>query len=134
MTDDGVWPIEQLMQRGWPMVSAAALSVVMRLHKDEPPWRDLRLLRFRDWASAHERNPDTLEARTGYVDYELRNTYKKIGMELRATKTVQEALPIVKRYHGSWQRPCLSVHEFNSGSEGSAVVGARAKFSVNGRL
>jgi len=86
--------IQYLEQKGWPPLAAAGIIDHLSLGQEQPNicrWQGCRLSKMLDWCSASERDPSIIEAQLEYLDYDLRNVYHKIGEQVRAAETAQEA-------------------------------------------
>ncbi len=87
--------IEELMRLGWKDFHAEGAA-------DGFPssfGAGKRARLFRDWCSSHgKQDPNTVEARARFYNYELRTTMSKIGQHLRDTETTAEATIVTADY------------------------------------
>ena len=89
-----------LKNQEWPKIAAHAISRLIDL--SEPlnvgNWRGDRAVLFRDWCSAHERNPSYLTSQLAYLSSDLRNVFHQFGSRLYGAKDAVEVARVFQEY------------------------------------
>jgi len=86
--------VERLRVKGWTDEQAKGIAQCLSL--DSEPlnicdWDQDRWGRLHDWCSVNMREPTSLESQLDHLHYELCNNYERLGTEIGATTTVEEA-------------------------------------------
>jgi hypothetical protein len=82
----------------WTKQQAQGLFDSLELVGGLPNWKSEHLQKLRDWCSAREEDPATIEGQLEFVGYELCNSYEGIGRALKQARTVEEARKAVEPY------------------------------------
>jgi hypothetical protein len=79
----------------WKDHQVLALVDSLKLTGGRPNWKQEHIDRLHDWASAHEKKPNTIDGQLSFVGYQLLNTHEGIGRELYRTQTYDQAKEVV---------------------------------------
>lgn len=87
-----------LLDDGWTEEQAKGLLDLLGLKGGVPDWKPEHLQKLREWCSAHERDPNTIEGQLEFVAHELCNAYEGTGLALKQAKTVEHSRRAVDPY------------------------------------
>jgi hypothetical protein len=95
-----VCPVDRmtLLDQDWTEVQAQGLVDALNLVGGTPNWKPEHLRKLKDWCSANNMDPATVDGQLEFVAYELCNGFQTVGMVLKRAKTVEEAREIVRPY------------------------------------
>ena len=82
----------------WSDDQALALLDSLKLEGGRPKWKQEHIDRLHDWASAHEKKPNTIDGQLSFVGYQLLNTHEGIGRELSKAQTYDNAKEAVEPF------------------------------------
>ena len=87
-----------LLDDGWTEEQAKGLLDCLGLKGGVPDWKPEQLQKLRDWCSAQEKDPYTIEGQLEFIAHELCNAHEGIGMALKQAMTVEDARRAVEPY------------------------------------